>query len=180
MAEESRDTGMEYENEEAPQFDMGDEGYGMMADEIGVMHDTLGDFLDSASVERVYGEPVVQGETLVIPAAEVMVGLGFGLGSGYGPAAQGEGNGNGRSPMGGGGGGGGGGRTFARPVAMVVMGPDGVKVKPVVDPTKIVLAALTTFGFMMAMIARIFTPRRRMAGMRPMKHMAALKALQHS
>ncbi|MHB0877141.1 MAG: hypothetical protein ACYC5O_13980 [Anaerolineae bacterium] len=178
MAEETQDTGMEYDNEEASQFDMGDEGYGMMADEIGVVHDTLGDFLDSASVERVYGEPVVHGETLVIPAAEVMVGLGFGLGSGYGPAAEGEGNG--RSPMGGGGGGGGGGRTFARPVALVVMGPQGVKVKPVVDPTKIVLAALATFGFMMAMIARIFAPRRHMGQMRSMKHMAAMKGMQHS
>jgi uncharacterized spore protein YtfJ len=165
----------EYESSEGMDYEMGDGG--MMADEIGVVHDTLGDFLDSASVERVYGEPVAQGDTLVIPTAEVMVGLGFGIASGYGPAAAGEHEG--RAPANGGGsgggGGGGGGRTFARPVALVIMSPDGVKIEPIVDPTKIVLAALATAAFMTAMIARIFMPRRPMWPMWGMRRMAAMK-----
>ncbi|MCL4561015.1 MAG: hypothetical protein M1281_10410, partial [Chloroflexi bacterium] len=51
-----------------------------------------------------------------------------------------------------GGGGGGGGRTFSRPVAVIVITPEDVIVSPVVDITKIALAALTTFGFMLGVL----------------------------
>jgi uncharacterized spore protein YtfJ len=56
---------------------------------------------------------------------------------------------------GGGGGGGGGGRVFSRPVAVVVASPEGVRVEPVLDVTKIALAALTAGGFMLATLARM-------------------------
>jgi hypothetical protein len=56
---------------------------------------------------------------------------------------------------GGGGGGGGGGRVFARPVAVIVSGPDGVIVQPVVDATKIALAFFTALGFMVGMASRM-------------------------
>ena len=57
-------------------------------------------------------------------------------------------------------GGGGGGRTLARPVAIIIMDAEGVRVEPVVDPTKIALAALTTAGFMTATLFGFFRPRR--------------------
>ena len=128
--------------------------------------------LVSASVEAVYGKAVKQGDTIIIPTAEVLAGFGFGYGAGSGsgmmkddeedklvaePVAgeedtppNGTGTGSGT-----GGGGGGGGRTLARPVAIVVASPDGVWVEPIVDWTKIGLAALTTFGFMIAALARM-------------------------
>jgi len=71
--------------------------------------------------------------------------IGFGMGGGKDQGAN----------VGGGGGGGGGGRAFARPVAAIVVTPNGVRVKPIVDVTKIALAALTAFGFMFAMVARM-------------------------
>ncbi len=45
-----------------------------------------------------------------------------------------------------GGGGGGGGSTLARPVAAISIGPDGVHVEPIVDPTKIAIAMFTAVG----------------------------------
>ena len=138
---------------------------------VTAVRDTLGEFLDTASVGRVYGEPVERDGTTVIPAAEVLVGLGFGLGSGYGggpqaccqDAAEGAGeasNKKAQSGWAGGSGGGGGGRTFSRPVAIIVISSTGVRVEPVLDMTKIALAAFTACGFMLAMFARMMRPGR--------------------
>jgi uncharacterized spore protein YtfJ len=120
--------------------------------------ETLELFLETADVDRVYGQPIEHGETLLIPAAEVLTGLGFGLGYGSG-SSPGEAGPEGGPPRGagsgGGGGGGGGGRTLSRPVAVIIAGPEGVRVEPIVDPTKIALAALTAFGFMAGMLMRM-------------------------
>ena len=138
---------------------------------VDAVQETLELFLETANVDRVYGEPIAYGETILIPAAEVLTGLGFGLGYGSG-TAQGEekpdGSGAGGGAGGGagsgagsgtgsgsGGGGGGGGRTLSRPVAVIIASPDGVRVQPIVDPTKIALAALTAVGFMAGMMLRM-------------------------
>src|SRR3989304_3171795 len=127
---------------------------------------TLERFFQIASVESVYTSPVEHGEKLIIPAAEVLGALGFGMGAGMGVSEnpdekdgveEGEGAEDKEKPAeasnsgpgveiegsGVGGGGGGGGRVFARPVAVIISGPDGVKVEPVVDATKIALAFFT-------------------------------------
>jgi uncharacterized spore protein YtfJ len=87
----------------------------------------------SLSADRVYREPVRVGETVVIPAAAIMFGGGFGFGS--------DNIHNG--------GGGGGGWNDGRPVAVIEAGPAGVRVRPVVDVTRIgltlVAAALTVW-----------------------------------
>jgi uncharacterized spore protein YtfJ len=109
----------------------------------------------SAGVEKVYGKPIKQGEVTVIPAAEVITGAGFGAGTGFGPQ-------EGENTTGGGSGSGGGGRSFSRPVAVIVASPEGVRVEPVIDPTKILLGALTASGFILAMIGRMMNPRKAM------------------
>jgi len=109
-------------------------------------------FLESADVSAVYAAPIQHGETLIIPAAEVLSGLGFGLGTGGGEGPQEEGK---EATSGGGGGGGGGGRVFSRPVAVIIADQNGVRVEPVVDPTKIALALFTTLGFMFAVVGRM-------------------------
>ena len=125
--------------------------------------------LESASVEAVYGKAIKQGDTIIIPTAEVLAGFGFGYGAGSGSGSMTDDDdedtqaaepveGEEDIPTTGsgtGGGGGGGGRTLARPVAVVVASPDGVRVEPIVDWTKIGLAALTTFGFMIGTLARM-------------------------
>lgn len=111
--------------------------------------------LDVAEPSKVFGEPVHSGDYTIITASEVSanVGYGYGMGGGSGsaPAQQKEGAPEGEtepgpSGEGGGGGGGGAGASFARPVAVIVAGPDGVKVTPIVDPAKIALAFFTMFG----------------------------------
>jgi uncharacterized spore protein YtfJ len=117
---------------------------------VDTIQTTMDKFLSAANVEAVYGQPIREGESIVIPTAEVLSFAGFGLGSGSGPADSNE-DGN----TGSGGGGGGGGRVLSRPVAAIVILPEGVRVEPIVDVTKVALALFTTLGFMAAMLARM-------------------------
>jgi uncharacterized spore protein YtfJ len=120
-----------------------------------VIPDTMDAFFDTASVDRVYGEPIPQGDLTLIPTAEVLTVMGFGAGFGAGPADEDEGEGDA-----GGGGGGGGGKTLARPVAVVVVSPDGVYVEPIIDRTKVLLAAITAVGFMTATMLGFLSPKK--------------------
>lgn len=125
---------------------------------------TFDRLLSSADASKVFAQPVTSGEYTVITASEVSSGGGFGLGLGFGlppapkvktkAAATPDASG---APVGEGGGGGssGGGGSMGRPVAAIVIGPDGVTVKPVVDVTKVGLAALTAFAAMAALTAKI-------------------------
>ena len=122
------------------------------------VRENMDKFLSSAHVEAVYGTPITHDETIIIPTAEVLSFAGFGVGGGSGsgpntessdtPPAEGEGFG-----------GGGGGRVLSRPVAVIIAAPEGVRVEPVVDVTKIGLAALTAAGFMFGMWLRMVRPR---------------------
>lgn len=47
---------------------------------------------------------------------------------------------------------GGGGGSSGQPVAIIIIGPDGVTVKPVVDVTKIALAGVTAWGTMFMLL----------------------------
>jgi uncharacterized spore protein YtfJ len=116
-----------------------------------MIQDTMEKFFAVADVKAVYGEPIREGDTTVIPTAEVLGALGFGIGEGGSANKEG----------GFGSGGGGGGRSFSRPVAVIVIGPGGVEVKPVLDITKIALAGITAWGFMLGTAARMFRRPRR-------------------
>ncbi|HEY7061292.1 MAG TPA: spore germination protein GerW family protein [Chloroflexota bacterium] len=88
-----------------------------------------------ARADSMVGTPRSVGDHTVIPLAEVYYGGGFGLGGGSAPASS-------PTPGSGMGGGGGfGGRV--RPVAVVVVGPEGVRVRPVFDASAIGLALVT-------------------------------------
>ena len=104
----------------------------------------------------VFGEPVQVGEHTVITASEVTVGMGFGSGGGFGSGSQAEEDGEGNQEGSGGGfGSGGGGGAGGRPVAAIIAGPDGVRIEPIVDVTKLGLAALTTLGGMFLALNRM-------------------------
>jgi uncharacterized spore protein YtfJ len=109
----------------------------------------------AADVSKVYAAPIAHGDRLIIPAAEVVAAAGFGMGSGTGDVAERAG----RARRGGGGGGGGGGSTLARSVAVIVSSPEGVEVRPVIDVTKIALAALTAAGFVWAAWRKTSKPK---------------------
>ena len=122
--------------------------------------------VSAADVSKVFGAPVVSGDRTVITAAQVSGGGGFGSGMGFGtprvnrgatssesrsasePAAEGAGSG-----------GGGGGRSTGRPIAAIVIGPDTVEVKPILDITRITLTALAAFGALAALTLKKFAKR---------------------
>jgi uncharacterized spore protein YtfJ len=126
----------------------------------------LAKLADVAQPSAVYSEPVVVDDQVVITASEVSIGLGFGYGMGggnepgamqpeaeEGPETEGEASEGPASGFGTGGGGGGG--SSARPVAVIHISPEGVRVEPVVDVTKVVLAFFTMMGGMFIMFGRM-------------------------
>ena len=122
------------------------------------VNSTMQTFIESASVDKVYGQPIEVGETKIIPTSENLVVMGFGAGHGYGRMeSEGEESPTGSEGTGegGGGGGGGGGRTLSRPVAVVIASPAGVRVEPVADRTKVIMAAITAAGFVAGMFLRM-------------------------
>lgn len=129
--------------------------------------DAVGKLFETARAAAVWSPPVQVGDHTIITASEVLAtgGVGFGGGVGMGPGRKprrawppgepiepGEGAGLG---------GGGGGFTLARPVAAVTVGPQGVRIRPILDPTKLAIALLTTVGTMAVMFLRLSRSRRR-------------------
>jgi len=110
----------------------------------------LSQLVATARADAVFGQPVVSGDTTIISCSEIAIGMG--MGSGSGPVDE-KGN-----PTGGGSGGGGGAR--GRPVAAIVITKEGVRVEPIFDLTKIVLASLTTGTFILLWVGRLFLMRR--------------------
>jgi uncharacterized spore protein YtfJ len=137
--------------EELDYFDDFDD-YEMLADPVQrsleITDTNLDKFLSVSSASAVYGEPIYHDDAVVIPAAEVLSGMGFGVGYGGTPETEDAGSQAGA-------GGGGGGYAFSRPVAVIIADGEGVRVEPVVDVTKIALAALTAMGFIFGTLARI-------------------------
>jgi len=84
------------------------------------------------------------GDRSVVPLVETLFAGGYGGGGGVAGEAE--------SDLGGGGGGGGFGRS--RTVAVVEVTPDGMRVKPVVDTTAIVLSALSSAVGLVAVLRR--------------------------
>lgn len=119
--------------------------------------EVIGRLFTVAQPGSVYGEPAAAGDYTIITASEVSVGMGLGYGAGGESGDAGQ-----ESPAKGeyGGGGGGGGFSAGRPVAVISVGPDGVRVEPVVDITKVALAFITAVGAMVV----AFNKMRRAAG----------------
>jgi uncharacterized spore protein YtfJ len=121
----------------------------------------------AAQPEAVYSKPIISGDYTVVTASEVAAGGGFGSGVGFGPAtssstetrpsedgSQAEPVDSGGSGMGGGGG------SSGRPVAIIIIGPEGVSVKPVFDITKVVLAGITAWITMLTVLGRVRRVRK--------------------
>jgi uncharacterized spore protein YtfJ len=100
----------------------------------------------AASGEGAVGPTTNVGDQAVIPLLETFASGGFG--GGAGGDVQGDG----------GGGGGGGGIGRSRTIAVAVVGPDGVKIRPVVDVTGLALPAA---GAIAAFLMRGAGRRRR-------------------
>jgi len=117
---------------------------------MGTLDQVMRRLLDVARVDTVFGQPVERGNTIIIPCSEMSVGLGLGGGGGFNATSE-----QSNQPGGGGSGGGGGGGANARPVAVIVMSQEGVRIEPIIDLTKIALASLTTGAFVLFWLSRL-------------------------
>ncbi|HTK09866.1 MAG TPA: hypothetical protein VL485_22020 [Ktedonobacteraceae bacterium] len=118
----------------------------------------------AAQPGAVYSEPVTAGNYTVITASEIAAGGGFGSGSGSAGLTtfpkQETSEPQTEPASGGGSGMGGGGGSSGRPVAVIIIGPEGVTVRPVVDVTKIALAGVTIWGTMIMLLGRLRKARK--------------------
>jgi uncharacterized spore protein YtfJ len=104
----------------------------------------LAQVTDDVTVRRVFGEPIQQGTTLIVPVARIRGGAGGGSGSG--PSNEGSG-------------GGGGGGFVAAPAGVYVVSGDSVEWRPALDVTRIALGGQVV-AVIMALIARSILRRR--------------------
>ena len=91
----------------------------------------------AGSGEGAVGPATVVGDHTVIPLIETFASGGFGGGSGVGIDGGSEGSG---------GGGGGGGIGRSRTIAVADVGPEGVKIRPVIDITGLALPAVSAIA----------------------------------
>ncbi len=117
----------------------------------------MSQLLDESGPQTAFGRPIKSDEVTVIPAAEVISVAGVGSATGYWAEEETDEEGGGSGV-----GSGGGGKTFSRPVAVVVISGEEVRVEPVFDLTKVFLAAITAAGFMLATLFRMRATLRRM------------------
>ena len=111
----------------------------------------------AAHADAVFTEPVVNGNYTVISACEVAAVGGFGSGLGVGATTEqaGEASQAQSQPASGAGGGiGGGGFSRGRPIAVIVVGPEGVTIKPILDITRVALAGIGLWSSVITMFRK--------------------------
>jgi uncharacterized spore protein YtfJ len=131
----------------------------------------LNKLVGMAHPDSVFSKPISIDNYTLITTSEYGAGLGFGFGMGSGPVnSQGQPESSPQAAQAAipadqmtasGGGGGGGGFSMGRPVAVISVGPDGVRVEPVVDATKIGLAAISMLVSMAFALTRMRRRSRR-------------------
>lgn len=106
-----------------------------MIEEVGGrITDGLNEIMGGLNASAVFGVEEIEGRHFVTAAA-IERGGGFGFGAGAGSDED-------TTQVGSGGGGGGGGSAQARPVAIIEITPDAVKIRPVLDFTRVGLTVL--------------------------------------
>jgi len=116
-----------------------------MGDNIQRLFDIVEDLRRKANVNAAFGKPVTSEGRTVIPVAEVAYGFGLGFGSGTSGEESEETEGEG---------GGGGGGVRARPLGVIEVTPERVRVEPVVDEQKIAMAGVLLTAWVVFWVAR--------------------------
>lgn len=111
----------------------------------------VSDIKDSASVERVFGEPMELNDRFFVPVASVCAGFGGGFGRGRTgeedkSADEGEG-------------GGGAGGMKAEPVALVEVSDDETVVHPIIDTNRVILGGMILGGLGLLSLGLLFRRR---------------------
>ncbi|GAB3504891.1 hypothetical protein GCM10027341_35860 [Spirosoma knui] len=102
-----------------------------------------------ATVQKVYGEPIVSGDKTIIPVAKVILGFGGGYGEGRGTTRKGSAN---AADSGQGEGGGVGGGLIVEPAGFVEITPTGTRYVPM--RTGRYVAIGVALGFVLSKVLR--------------------------
>lgn len=114
--------------------------------------------VEAAKVDAVFGLPIEREGVTLITCSELGIGLGGGVGAvkPTDSAKKTEGNE----------GVGGGAIARGRPVAVIVMTHNGVKVKPIVNVTKVMVAQVAMLGVVFLLASRLLRHNRRVMKMK--------------
>jgi len=144
----------------------GDETPGTVGENSNDDLQAIASVLKALEPGEVFGAPVVSGGYTIITASEYSSAAGFGSSRGTVPIKLANAN-NEDAPVTRNGpvmsswrGGGGGGGSQGRPIAFIVMGPDGVRVEPVVDVTKFLLAFIAMWRAVLPGLLKLATVRK--------------------
>jgi len=91
----------------------------------------LGQMHEKAAVKTVFGDPMTVNGRTIIPVAHVRYGFGVGMGRGKSEKQESTGEG-----------GGGGGGVTVRPVAILEVGQQETRVKPIPDVTRLAMMGM--------------------------------------
>lgn len=109
------------------------------------------DMLKKLNSNAVFGEPVREGETVIIPVASVNYGFGYGGGSGR-PSVPVDTSDEEAAPVEGGSGGGGGGAV--KPLGFIRIRGDDVQYEPMMHPQVISLAGIAMMAWLIFWLAK--------------------------
>ena len=116
-----------------------------MESSIDEMVHRLSTIPEESGASACFGAAVERDGHTLIPVARVA--FGYGAGFGRGSAAQPRGHGAGEGEEAGGEGGGGGGGSSSTPVAVIDITANEVRIEPIVDSTRISVAAFALAGW---------------------------------
>lgn len=111
------------------------------------------DMLKKLNSSAVFGEPIREGDTIIIPVASVNYGFGYGGGSGRPPATAGTPD-EAPEPAESGSGGGGGGGGSAKPLGFIRIKGNNVHYEPIMNPNAIPLAGIGMIAWSVFWIAK--------------------------
>ena len=118
---------------------------------VAKVNSQVDEMLDRMNTKAVFGEPMQQGDTTLIPVASVFYGFGSGQGWGRGKDESAPAD----APMGEGGGAGGGGGGMARPLGFIRIGQDGAKWEPTMDMTRVSVGGMLLAGWIVFWVMKM-------------------------
>lgn len=132
-----------------------------MSETVAKVNAQIDEMVTRMSPNAVFGEPIQQGDTTLIPVASVTYGFGSGQGWGRGKEEDAPPD----APTGEGSGAGGGGGGMARPLGYIKIDANGAKWEPTVDPTRVVVGGMALAGWIvfwvMMMIRSVAAAKRK-------------------
>jgi uncharacterized spore protein YtfJ len=125
-----------------------------MNEAVAKVNRQIDEMVNRMSPGAVFGEPIQQGDTTLIPVASVTYGFGSGQGWGRGKDEDAPAD----APMSEGGGAGGGGGGLARPLGYIKIDATGAKWEPTMDMTRVSVGGMLLAGWIVFWVMKMIRP----------------------